>query len=139
MRAPSRLPAFRARAVSLMSDTCLITRPGTGTRGPLNPTTGQYDAAPAAVTVYEGPCRLGRIEIPHTSQATSGEATWDVQDSVLHLPIEDTDSVGAGQTVEYLSSEVNPALEGRSFGILGVVAGTNLTARRCIVREVIAG
>lgn len=122
-----------------MSDTCLITRPGPGTRGPLNPTTGQYDASPADVTVYEGVCRLGRVEIPHVSQAVGGEATWDVQDSVLHLPLSsETEGVGAGQTVEYLSSAVNPALEGRKFGILGVVAGTNLTARRCVVREVVS-
>lgn len=121
-----------------MADTCKVTKPGTGSRGALNPTTGQYDAAPAAATVYEGPCRLGRVEIPHMAQAASGDATWDVQDSVLHLPITDTDEVVAGCTVEYLTSDVNPALEGRRFGVLAVIGGTYLTARRCLVREVVA-
>jgi hypothetical protein len=121
-----------------MTDTCRITKPGIGARGAINPTTGQYDSAPAAVTVYEGACRLGRVEIPHVAQAVGGETTWDVQDSVLHLPLDSTtEGVVAGCTVTYLSSELNPALEGRVFGVLGVVAGTNLTARRCLVREVV--
>lgn len=129
---------FQGFANSLMTDTCIVTTPGVGTRGPINPTTLKYDAAPADVTVYEGACRLGRIEIPHVTQAVGGEATWGVQDSVLHLPIADTEDVAAGQSVEYLSSTANPALVGRKFGIIGVVAGTNLTARRCIVREVVS-
>lgn len=122
-----------------MVDECRVTTPGTGTRGALNPTTGKYDAAPAAVTVYEGPCRLGRVEIPHMTQAAAGDATWDVQDSVLHLPLtDDTAAVAAGCSVEYLSSDANPALVGRKFGVLAVIGGTHLTARRCLVREVVA-
>jgi hypothetical protein len=121
-----------------MTDTCRVTAPGVGTRGALNPTTGKYSSAPAGVTVYEGACRLGRVEIPHVSQAAGGEAVWDTADSVLHLPIEGTETVAAGCTVSYLTSSANPALEGRSFGVVGVVAGTYMTARRCLVREVIA-
>jgi hypothetical protein len=132
------LPLLQAEALARMTDTCIITKPGTGARGPINSTTGKYDSSPADVTVYEGMCRLGRIEIPHITQAAGGEATWNVQDSVLHLPMVDTDDVAAGQSVEYLSSSANPGLVGRKFGILGVVAGTNLTARRCIVREVVS-
>lgn len=137
MRAVSRLPAFQARAVSLMSDTCRVTKPGTPA-GAINPTSlRRVDPAPA--TVYEGACRLGRIEIPHVAQASAGEATWDVQDSVLHLPLSSaTQAVAAGQTVEYLTSAANPALVGRKFGVLSVIAGTNMTARRCLVREVVA-
>lgn len=121
-----------------MTDTCRITTPGEGTRGSINPTTFQYDAGPADVTVYEGPCRLGRVEIPNVAQAVGGEATWDVQQSVLHLPIADTELVAAGATVTYLTSDVNPALEGRVFGVVGIVGGTYLTARRCLVREVVS-
>lgn len=134
----SELAEDRAEANSLMTDTCIVTAPGAGARGPINQTSLQYDAAPGDVTVYEGACRLGRIEIPHVTQAVGGEAAWNVQDSVLHLPMEDTDEVAAGQSVEYLSSAANPALVGRKFGIIGVVSGTNLTARRCIVREVVS-
>lgn len=138
MRGIARLGAMQARANSRMTDTCRVTKPVTGTRGALNNTTGKYDAAPDDPTVYEGPCRLGRVEIPHAAQAVGGEATWDVQDSVLHLPLDGTELVTADCKVEYLTSDMNPALEGRRFGILGVVGGTNLTARRCLVREVVA-
>lgn len=133
----AELPVLQAEAEARMVDTCRVTRPGTGVRGPLNPATGQYDSAPAAVTVYEGPCRLGRVDVPHVAQAVGGDAAWDVQDSVLHLPIADTDQVAAGHTVTYLTSDSNPALAGKVFGILGVIAGTQLTARRCLVREVV--
>lgn len=135
----AELPFLRGEAEARMVDTCRVTRPGSGSPGPINQTTGQYDSAPAGDVVYEGPCRLGRVEIPHVSAAVGGEASWDVQDSVLHLPLtSDTEAVGANQTVEYLTSTANPALEGRKFGVLGVVGGTNLTARRCLVREVVS-
>jgi hypothetical protein len=120
-----------------MTDTCRITKPGTGSRGAINPTTGQYDSAPAAVTVYEGACRLGRAN-PTIQQAVAGDASWDVQDSLLHLPLDSTtEGVAAGQTVVYLSSADNPALVGAEFGVLGVVVSTQVTARRCLVRQVV--
>lgn len=120
-----------------MTDTCRITKPGTGSRGAINPTTGQYDSTPATVTVYEGPCRLGRVDIPTGSAAAGGDASWNTQDSVLHLPLtEDTELVAVDNTVTYLTSAANPRLEGRSFGIVAIVEGTNLTALRCRVREV---
>jgi hypothetical protein len=138
VRVVARLGAMQARANGRMLDTCRVTKPGTSDRGALNPTTGQYDSTPAVVMVYEGSCRMGRIEIPHAAASTSGEATWQVQDSVLHLPLDGTTGIAAGQTVTYLTSDANPALEGRSFGIIAVVVGTQLTARRCIVREVVS-
>jgi hypothetical protein len=133
----SAVEAGRQAAEARMEDSCQITAPGTGARGPLNPTTGKYDASPAVVTVYTGPCRLGRVDIPHVAQAVGGEAAWDVQDSVLHLPIDGSEDVAAGQTVTYLASDANPALMGKVFGIVGIVGGTHLTARRCLVREVV--
>lgn len=130
------LPLLRAEAESRMTDTCQITIPGSGA-GTIDPVTlARIPATP--VTVYEGPCRLGRVQAPTTSQAAAGEATWDTQDSVLHLPIEDSELVRPGATVTYLTSERNPALEGHVFGVIGVVDGTDLTARRCRVREVVA-
>lgn len=131
----AELPFLRTEALARMTDTCRITTAGAGERV-LDPDTLEY-VDPTPVTVYEGPCRLGRVQIPHVSQATGGEATWDVQDSVLHLPLDDSEDVAAGQTVTYLTSDANPALEGKSFGVLGVVAGSQLTARRCLVREVV--
>lgn len=136
MRATARLGAMQARAVSRMADTCLVTSPGTRSASP-DPTTLQYVDGPP-VTVYTGACRLGRVDIPNIAQAVGGEATWDVQDSVLHLPLTGTDSVAEGQTVTYLTSTRNPALVGKVFGIVGVVGGTDLTARRCLVREVVS-
>lgn len=120
-----------------MTDTCRITAPGVGL-GTIDPTTlARIPATP--VTVYEGPCRLGRVEIPISSAAAGGEASWDTQDSVLHLPLgDDTEAVAVGNTVTYLTSTANPRLVGRSFGITSIVEGTNLTALRCRVREVVA-
>lgn len=129
------LPFLRAEAIARMTDACRVTIPGPGTRV-LDPVTLEY-VDPPPVVVYEGPCRLGRVEIPHVSQAVSGEATWDTQDAVLHLPFAATETVVAGATVTYLTSSMNPALVGKVFGVVGVVGGTQLTARRCLVREVV--
>lgn len=136
MRSVGRLGAFRAMAESRMLDTCRITVPGSGAPV-LDPVTLTY-TDPAPVDVYEGPCRLGRVDVPMVSQALGGAAAWDTQDFVLHLPMADTESVAAGATVTYLTSDANPALEGRQFGVLGVLSATQTTARRCRVREVVA-
>lgn len=134
----AELPFLRAEANARMTDTCRITKPGVGA-GTLDPSTGER-IPPAAVTVYEGPCRLGRVEIPISSAAAGGEASWDTQDSVLHLPLgADTLAVAVDHTVTYLTSTANPRLVGRQFGIVAVVEGTDLTALRCRVREVVSG
>lgn len=117
-----------------MLDTCRITKPGTPT-GPIDPTTLRR-TDPTPVTVYEGACRLGRVDVPMVAQAVAGEAAWDTQDFVLHLPMAGTAEVAANQTVQYLTSVTNPALEGHVFGLMGVLASSQATARRCRVREV---
>lgn len=119
-----------------MLDTCRITRPGVGARV-LNPITLKY-ADPTPETVYEGMCRLGRVDVPTVAQAAAGEASWDTQDFVLHLPVTGTDGVAADQTVTYLTSATNPALVGIAFGLMGVLTSSQATARRCRVREVTA-
>lgn len=121
-----------------MTDTCRITAPGVG-EGTIDPVTLER-VPPAPVTVYQGACRLGRIEIPNAQSAAGGEAAWSTQDMVLHLPLGTaTASVAVDNTVTYLTSSANPRLVGRSFGIVAIVEGTDLTALRCRVREVVGG
>lgn len=130
------LPGLRAAAESRMTDTCRVTKPGAGA-GNLDPDTG-VRTNPIPVTVYQGPCRLGRVDVPNVQAAAGGEATWETQDSVLHLPAIAAAGVRPDMTVEYLTAAHNPALVGKQFGVIGVVGSSQATAHRCLVREVVS-
>lgn len=133
----AELPFLRAEAESRMTDTCRITTPGAAGSGEINPITLGRDA-PTPTTVYEGACRLGREPAPTASTAVGGEAAWTTHDVVLHLPLgSSTAAVAVDNTVTYLTSTANPRLVGRTFGIVAIVEGTDLTALRCRVREVV--
>lgn len=122
----------RALAEARMVDTCRITRPGTGT-GPWNDGTGQYDA-PDPVTVYEGPCYIPRRDNgANVRTSNAGEATWQVGEYPLSLPIEHpgyVEEVKVGHTVTYLSSEHDPSLVGYAYGITAIGDQSQATARR---------
>lgn len=123
-----------------MVDTCRITRPGTG-KGERNDATGQYDDAPAAVTVYEGPCRIPRRDNMASSTSHAGEAEWQVGEYPLSLPIEhegyaDGEEVKVGHTVTYLTSADDPSLAGNEYGITAVSDQSQATARRFRMKRV---
>jgi hypothetical protein len=131
---------MRARAESLMSDTCRITRPGDG--DPVfDPNTGTY-TDPPPVTVYEGKCRFNVPgQIAGSQTASGGDATWTVQDSVLSLPIDGPgytagEEVGPDQTVECLTAAYDATLPGHKFGVVAAHRESQATARRLRVREV---
>jgi hypothetical protein len=119
----AELPFLRVEAEARMTDTCRVTAPGVGTRGALNQTTGKYSSAPAGVTVYEGAVPPGPRGDPHMSRRRPA-ATLSGTCRLGAAPADrGHGDGGAGCTVSYLTSSIaNPALEGRSFGVVGVVA-----------------
>lgn len=135
------LPELRAQAESLMTDTCQITKPGTG-QGPWNPSTGTYDPPPPvevygpATAPHFGKCRLKTPSVVNPFQADSAGTSWRVEQSVLSLPV-DADLPSEAKTVNYLTAPYNPSLEGRVFGITGPARGSQTTAQRVLVQEVV--
>ncbi|MDN4174731.1 DUF6093 family protein [Nocardioides sp. SOB77] len=128
---------FRADAEDRMTDTCRITKPGTG-KGTLDPDTLKRQPPPRAV-VYEGPCRIPRRDSPTASSASAGEATWQVGEYPLALPIGDTADVAPDMTVEYLTAQHDPALVGRVFGITAVSQQSLAIERRFRMKTVVGG
>jgi len=136
----AELAEHRGDAESRMVDTCRITRPGDGPRVP-NPETLAYEG-PAPVTVYEGKCRIPRRVAGSAQSSDAGEATWQVGEYPLAIPLDGDgyvagETVGVGQTVEYLTSTTDPDLVGRSYGITGVSHQTHATERRFRMKEVV--
>lgn len=125
----------REMAEARMLDTCRITAPGVG-QGNWNPTAGSYDP-PAATTVYEGKCRLRASAQVNPFPASDSVESWQVEESVLSLPVVGTEAVGSGMTVEYLTAAYDQALVGRFFGIVGPHHESQATARRLLVKETV--
>lgn len=139
MSVDSALAAGRAAEEARQRDTCRITRPGEGT-GPFNPETGQYDP-PEPITVYEGPCRIPRRENLTGYASTAGEASWQVGEYPLSLPVSgsgyvDGEEVKPGQAVTYLTSADDPELVGNEYGITEVGDQSQATARRFRMKRV---
>lgn len=135
------LASGRAEAEALLTDTCRITRAGTGDRV-RNPVTGKY-TDPDPVVVYEGPARIpsrANSSSGSARAADAGEASWQVSDFPLTLPLDgpgyvDGEAVGPGQTVTWLTSATDPDLVGRVFGIVAPARQTYAVARRFLMRE----
>lgn len=140
MRAVAALGRFRARAESLMTDTCRITRPGEG-EPVLNTGTGQYDD-PAPITVYEGPCRIPPRGTTSTATADAAGQSFAVGEYPFEIPVEHAgytagEEVRPGQTVTYLTAKYDPALVGRVFGIVDPVLQSQATKRRFKIKTAV--
>lgn len=124
------LPELRAQAASLRSDECTITRPSAD--GVFDPATGTTTYP--QTTIYDGECRL-RAPSLADRETFSGEHEFTLQDAVLSLPIE---AVGlkTNDTVTVTASELDPDLVDRVYTLIAVHRGSQITARRCVVREV---
>lgn len=122
----AELPALRREAESLMVDSCRITADGSA---PVwDDATGTYTPATGA-TVYEGRCRL-RKPSAAPRDVDSGEAGWAVDDYVLSLPVDGSEAVAGGHTVEVLSSANDPAAVGMLLEVQGGHWQSQSTARR---------
>ena len=127
----------RAAANALMTDSCRITRPGTG-EPVRDPETGLV-VDPAPVTVYEGPCRV-RAENAEVTEVDAGERQVGVVRWTVGIPVEhpdwDTSGIGRGDTVEILTAAFDPGLAGRRFTVSAGFVGSQVTARRLPVEAV---
>lgn len=123
-----------------MTDTCRITRPGTG-EPVLNPDTGQYDDS-MPVTVYEGKCRIPAINGALTRNG-GADQSFEVGEFPLDLPLDGEgyttgESVAPGQTVTYLSAPDNPMLVGMVFGLTAPLLSSQQTRARWRMKTTVA-
>jgi hypothetical protein len=118
----------RAAAERLMVDTCTIKRP-TGMSG-TDPVTETYAAAH-----YTGACRVVTREVDAiTPDAGEREAT------VLRLRVDlpaTTSDVRVGDVVTVTASTYDAQLVGRSFRVVAPFHGSQKTARRVPVEEML--
>jgi len=112
----------RAHAVRLMTDTCVITRV-TGSAIASN-----GDTTPTTADLYTGPCRV-RPRQTQDRMVEQGGAEVGVGDLVVSLPITAAD-VEPGDVVTITASTYDETLVDRSMTVLGVLHGSQVTARR---------
>lgn len=114
-----------------MQDTCKIT---STTPGAWDDSTGTY-GAPTVTTVYQGRCRLRRpAAAPQTTDA--GDAAWAVDVLVLSLPVDGSEGVADGHSVEMLTSAHDPAVVGLLLEVQSGHWQSQSTARRLPVKVV---
>lgn len=118
----------RAHAERLMTDTCVITRV-TGTA-----IAGNGDTTPTTADVYTGPCRV-RPRQTQDRMVEQGGAEVGVGDLVVSLPITAI-GVAPGDVVTITASTYDETLVNRSMTVLGVLHGSQVTARRLSCQEV---
>lgn len=125
----------RALAESIMTDTCTITRAGTG-KGPFNEATGKRDA-PDRVTVYTGKCRIQvKSAIAASSAVEAGGRVAGVQEFEWQGPIADTEDITTNDLIHMDTAAHDTALTGREFTVIARHEKTHATARRLRVAEV---
>lgn len=136
----------RAAWLALATDTCRITKPAAGGKGPINEDTGQYDQRPAPVVVYEGPCRMQiRADMnANIVEVTAGDREWPYQTSTLAIPIDappgaagDPADVRVDHTVTYLTCPADPGMVDRQFQIRAIMRKSHATSRRMRVTELV--
>lgn len=130
MTATATAARGQAFAETLMTDTCTITRAGSGT---FNETTGVYDTTPS--TVYSGKCRVRPMAIRADHQVDAGDAAVQIWPFVVSLPLTVT-TVDASDTLTITASD-DPGLVGRVLVVKSVALGSQITARRlgCDIQE----
>ena len=129
----------RALAEAQMIDTCRITKPGVG-KGVFDDTTMQY-AAPARISVYEGPCRIQvRSDINSNAvEAVVAEHEWTYRTATLQLPITGTGGIQSDHVAEILTCPYDPEMIGRVFNMQVESKGKTLAShRRYRIRELMS-
>lgn len=121
-----------------MTDTCRITKPGTGSVA-FNETTGQ-NTPPARVVVYEGPCRF-QVKSDMNSnvvETTAGDHEWSYLTATLQLPIDGSELVRPDNVAEVLTCPYDATMVGRVWNVQSIYHKSHATHRRYRIREVIA-
>lgn len=130
-------------AEGLMTDTCTITKAGSGAPE-FNSATGKYDD-PDRVSVYGpdiaphfGKCRIPRrAGVLTTGDSTSGEVAWKVGEWPFDLPVDGTAEIVPGMVVDYLTSQFDESLAGRKFTLSDPSRQSQATVRRFKMQEVV--
>lgn len=122
----------RARAESLMLDTCRITR--ASGEEVTDPTTGEV-TFPGA-TVYEGRCKVQTAQVQEATPDAAGRR-FTIQASQLHLPIT-AGPVAVGDIVEMLTGSLDEQLATARYRITATHHKSLATAQRVEVEEVTA-
>lgn len=123
--------AGRRAAKSLQLDAVDVARPGTG-EGTFDAATG-VTTPPTPTVVYAGAARL-RMPTLQEQRITAGEHDWTAEDAVLSVPM-DAPAVQVGDLVTFTGSSLDPDLPGTAFVVMGQLQGSQVTARRLIVRR----
>jgi len=127
------LAGARAAAESRMLDTCMVTRGGgEGVYDPDSMTI--VDAA--STPVWSGPCRV-KVSNVGVNEVTVGDAALAVTRWEVHVPVEGTGTIAAGDTVKLLSASEDPALVGASFVVSAPFLASQASARRLPVSQVV--
>lgn len=121
----------RRQAELKMRDTCRVTSDGVDVWDEATLTT----IPGPRVTVYEGKCGLLSPYRAPTTASTPGQVQA-VQLSRLSLPVATSLGILEGMEVEYLTSESDPDLVGKTFRIAGGATQSDATARRLPVESV---
>lgn len=125
------LAMARREAESEMREKCRITRES-GERGPWNPETLKYDAAPP-IEVYAGKCKL-RFSGARTKSARAGDQLFVEQGPTLSVPVRVV-GIRKDDRVEIIASADDTDLVGVIVFVDANRSQTNATSRRLPVRE----
>lgn len=128
------LPRLQAEAESMMTDSCVITRPGEPV---FNDTTGQY-TTPAGPTVYSGKCRIRvrSLGFLRDRQAEVGEMEATMWPYIVSVPL----SAGDIRVQDLVTvTAADALLEGVTLRVKIASAGTSTTARKLDCEQVADG
>lgn len=132
MNAVRALQRGRARAESLMIDTCTITRRS----GQLatDPVTGKTTAV--SIPVYTGKCKV-QSKNGSTASPEAGEHSYTVVSRQVHIPANAAD-VKDGDLVTITASALNDYSVGKKYVVEGFTPDSYDTAARLPVKELTA-
>ena len=130
---------------ALMTDACIITKPGVGP-AVINEATGAY-TYPARVPVYAGPCRIQvKADInSNVVETNAGDREWTYLTAQLQLSVRtppgatgSVDAVDVDHICEVTAAPHSPSLVGALFNIQGTYHKSQAVYQRFRVHEVVA-
>lgn len=128
------LPTLQAEAESMMTDSCVITRPGTPV---FDDATGQY-TTPAGDTVYSGKCRIRvrSLGFLRDRQTETGEELATIWPYIVAIPVTAGD-IKVNDLVTVTAADA--LLDGALLRVRIANAGTSTTARKLDCEQVADG
>lgn len=120
------LASGRAAAQRLMTETCTITRAGTGSQ--------VYNAAndtftePSRQTIYTGPCRV-KAPTGGDSRVAAGDDVYHLDAYIVSIPVSAT-VIRPEDQVAITSAASDPTLAGITLRVRSITSGSQVTARR---------